>query len=123
MNSLLLNNRKRHLPVGGRDRRRDFQDAVAAVRNGPPRLLVRPRAAPVSLFEVWLHHDDLRRANGLSPPDEVKSLHLAVNFALRYQRSVLGHAEIDRSQSNADLLRWLAGRPSAVPPHDPPLRF
>lgn len=104
-------------------RRRGFEGAIGQLRGGPPRLLLRPNVAPVSLFEVWLHHDDVRRANGLEAPSEVASLAQAVDFALRYQRKALGTTDVDRSLSNGDLVRWLAGRPSANAPHDPPLRF
>ena len=104
-------------------RRKGFSRAVASLRSGPPRLLLRSRVAPVSLFEVWMHHDDLRRANDLEPPSEPASLDQALEFALRYQRKVLGSERMDRSRPNGDLLRWLAGRPSSLPPHEPALRF
>jgi hypothetical protein len=74
------------------------------------------RVAPVSLFEVWLDHDDVRRANDLEPPEELDSLRSAVDFALRYQRKALAGAEIDRSLSDGDLLRWLAGRTEITDP-------
>jgi len=58
---------------------------------------------------VWLHHDDVRRANGLEGPSEVASLEQAVAFAVRYQRRALATAEVDWSLSNGDLVPWLAG--------------
>ena len=104
-------------------RRKGFPRAVESLRSGPPRLLLRDRVAAVSLFEVWMHHDDLRRANDLERPSEPASLDQALEFALRYQRKLLGSARVDRSLPIGDLLRWLAGRPSPLPPHEPALRF
>jgi uncharacterized protein (TIGR03083 family) len=101
--------------------RRGFADAVEAVRNGPPFPLLTAAVAPVALFEIWVHDDDLRRANKLGPGLEPKSLTHAVEFLQRYQRKVLGDAELDASVSPADQLRWLCGRPSSLPPHEPPL--
>jgi uncharacterized protein (TIGR03083 family) len=103
--------------------RKDFGAAIASLRKGPPRLLLRDSIAPVALFEVWVHHDDLRRANHLPPPAEPTTLGQSVDFALHYQRNVLGPTPVDRSASNGDLLRWLAGRPSPLPAHSPPLHF
>jgi uncharacterized protein (TIGR03083 family) len=104
-------------------RRKGFGRAIESLRNGPPRLLLRPSVAPVTLFEVWVHHDDVRRANDLEPLSEPETLGQAVDFALRYQRKALGSAPVDRSASNGDLLRWLAGRPSAIPAHPARLHF
>lgn len=104
-------------------RRRGFDHALTRLEARPPRLLLRPSVAPVTLFEVWLHLDDVRRANRLDPPAEPDSLGAAVEFALRYQRRALAGAPVDRSVSNGDLLRWLGGRPSSLPPHVPALRF
>ena len=104
-------------------KRKGFDFAVRRIQTGPPRILLRGAVAPVTLFEIWVHHDDLRRANGLEPPEEPPSLGQAVEFALRYHERDLGDAVVDRPVSDAELLRWLAGRPSTLPPHDPPLRF
>lgn len=106
-----------------RYRRKDFGAAVASLRQGPPRLLLRDSIAPVALFEVWMHHDDLRRANQLPPPEEPDTLGRSVDFALHYQRKVLGTTPVDLGDSPGDMLRWLAGRPSTIPAHSPPLRF
>jgi uncharacterized protein (TIGR03083 family) len=102
-------------------RRRPFDSLVATIAAGPSRVFVRPSIAHVTLFEVWVHHDDLRRANGL-PTTEPDSLTATIDWALRYQRDALV-TELDRSMSAADQLRWLTGRPAAQPAHDPPLRI
>lgn len=106
-----------------RYRRRGFDATIQGLQADVPRLLLRRSVAPVSLLEVWLHHDDTRRANGLEQPREPETLGAAVEFALRYQRKALADTAVDRSVSNADLLRWLGGRPSTLPPHEPALRF
>lgn len=102
-------------------RRRSFGRAVEVVRSGPPFPLLVGRLAPVALFEIWVHDDDLRRANGLSPVGEPESLASVVAFLARLQRSRLGNIELDRSASAAELVRWLTGRPSSIPPHTPAL--
>jgi len=101
--------------------RRGFDVAVESVRRGPPFPLLTAAVAPVALFEIWVHDDDLRRANGLGPGIEPPSLTHAVAFLARYQRKVLGAASIDASVPLADQLRWLSGRPSSLAHHDPPL--
>jgi uncharacterized protein (TIGR03083 family) len=101
--------------------RRGFDAAVKAVRSGPPFPLLSAAVAPVALFEIWVHDDDLRRANALGPGIEPPSLGLAVEFMARYQRKLLAGVSVDAAASVADQLRWLTGRPSAIPPHDPPL--
>ena len=106
-----------------RYQRKGFGVAMQSLRKGPPRLLLRDTVAPIALFEVWVHHDDIRRANHLTAPAEPVMLGRAVDFALRSQRKALGSTTVDRGVSNGELLRWLAGRPSSLPAHSPALRF
>ncbi|MEY2472211.1 MAG: hypothetical protein QOK28_1540 [Actinomycetota bacterium] len=101
--------------------RRGFDTAVRAVRNGPPFPLMTASVAPVALFEIWVHDDDLRRANNLGAGIEPPTLSEAVAFMTRYQRKVLRDVSVDESASPADQLRWLSGRPSSLAPHEPPL--
>jgi uncharacterized protein (TIGR03083 family) len=103
--------------------RRGFDAAVQSVRSGPPFPLLSEAVAPVALFEIWVHDDDLRRANDLGPGIEPPTLTHAVAFMARYQRKVLGGASVDESASPADQLRWLSGRPSSLAPHEPPLKI
>jgi uncharacterized protein (TIGR03083 family) len=103
--------------------RRGFDAAVRSVRSGPPFPLLSAAVAPVALFEIWVHDDDLRRANNLGAGLEPRALAEAVGFMARYQHKVLGDTSVDGSASLADQLRWLSGRPSALPPHDPPLKI
>lgn len=102
--------------------------------SGPPgisRLLLRPRVAPLSLFEYWTHHDDLLGGNGVVHAAPA-TLTEVIPLLLRYQhkklpagiRVTLTAAEADSSCSVgprsgpevivagpcADLVRWLSGR-------------
>lgn len=106
-----------------RFRRKGFEEAVSWLRNAPPKILTHPRVAPVSLFEIWVHTDDLVQANGLTASPDPVSLPEVLAVALRYQRKHLAGKAPNANASTGDQLRWLAGRPSSIPPHDPPLRF
>jgi uncharacterized protein (TIGR03083 family) len=48
-----------------RERGHGFETLIDRLRRPSPRLLLRPQVAPVTLFEFWLHHDDLAGPNGL----------------------------------------------------------
>jgi uncharacterized protein (TIGR03085 family) len=53
-----------------------YDDVVSRVAAGPP-LLLRPLDEQMNLFEFFVHHEDVRRANGDGPrdlPDEVEAL-------------------------------------------------
>lgn len=71
-------------------RRRGFDWALGQLRSSPPGLLLRRPVAPIGLFEVFVHHEDVRRATGpvraRSAPDGVIAV---VPWLLRYHRSVL----------------------------------
>ena len=104
-------------------KRRGFDRAVTVIRAGPPWPLLRPAIAPIALLEIWVHGDDLRRANELGPSPEVTGLTEAVQFLQRYHRKLIGSATIPHA-SGPVLMRWLTGRPSPpLSPHDPPLRI
>ena len=108
-------------------RRRGFAWAIERLRQPPPALLTRPAVAPVGLFEVTVHHEDVRRANEL-PPRPVPSdlLEGAIGWLLRYHRTRLpvtlhvrgGGLDIRAGQGPCvvlegaplEVLVWLAGR-------------
>ena len=48
------------------ERRHGFETLIDRLRRPSPRLLLRPQVAPVTLFEFWMHHDDLAGPNGLA---------------------------------------------------------
>jgi hypothetical protein len=41
------------------ERRHGFETLIDRLHRPSPRLLPRPQVAPVTLFEFWMHHDDL----------------------------------------------------------------
>jgi len=109
-------------------RRRGFDRVIAQLRDEPPPLLVRPSVAAVGLFEVLVHHEDVRRANQLGPRSvAVDGLDDVIGWLLRYHRSRLpgvtlravadgidcsiGHgAEVTVTGDAVELVVWLAGR-------------
>ena len=112
-----------------RERRDGYSALIRRLRQRSPRLLLAPAVAASTLFEVWMHHDDLTMANDLAheTPDHLAE---AIPFLVRYQASRLPIARlIVRTTDNyefafgpnigpnalmiapaADLVRWLAGR-------------
>ncbi|QZA09797.1 maleylpyruvate isomerase family mycothiol-dependent enzyme [Mycolicibacter heraklionensis] len=108
-----------------------FTDLIDRLRLPVPRLLLRSRVAPLTLFEYWTHHDDLAAVNAAvhaAPPTLVQ----AIPPLLRYQfaklpagvavtvgtddgrvlASVGPRAEqaVLVRGTPANLVRWLAGR-------------
>lgn len=114
-----------------RERRDGYPAVIARLRRPSPRLLLAPAVAASTLFEVWMHHDDLASANGLAhrAPNHLAE---AIPSLVRYQgkrllsgdrlivRTTEGHEWTfgrDGSGTRAllcgaapDLIRWLAGR-------------
>lgn len=71
-------------------RRRGFAWVLEQLRSSPPRLLLGQRVAPIGLFEVFVHHEDVRRASARWPRRTAPAgLAAAVPWLLRYQRRVL----------------------------------
>lgn len=112
-----------------RQRRIGYHALIARLRGPSPRLLLAPKMATFSLFEVWTHHDDLATANGRTHavPEHLAE---AIPWLMRYQTHRLPTARLVlRTTDNrewtfgpdtgpvaivsapaADLVRWLAGR-------------
>ncbi|MCZ0732396.1 maleylpyruvate isomerase family mycothiol-dependent enzyme [Mycolicibacterium iranicum] len=112
-----------------RERRDGYPALLARLRQRSPRLLLAPPVAASTLFEVWMHHDDLTTSNGLAHgiPDH---LALAIPPLVRYQAKHLPSRLIIRTRGHewtfgpdiggpsavvlsgpaADLIRWLSGR-------------
>lgn len=86
------------------EKRRGVEWAIAQLRTPSPALLVRPSVRAVGLFEVWTHHEDVRRANGV-PRDAHPDLTEVIEFLQRYGRI---HELPDGPQH--DVAYWLAGR-------------
>ena len=113
------------------ERRHGFETLIDRLRRPSPRLLLRPQVAPVTLFEFWMHHDDLAGPNGLVHAVPA-TLAGGIPFLLRYQVKQLpagvrvtvrtsdgNHTwsvgpksgpEVTLDGPAADLVRWLAGR-------------
>lgn len=113
-----------------RTRRRGFPAVIEHLRRPGPRLLLTAPVVASTLFEVWMHHDDLARANNL-PHGTPTHLGQAIPALLRYHRHRLPAARLTMHPTDgqhwifgdtadppasivaptADLIRWLAGRP------------
>lgn len=115
-----------------RQRRDGYPALVSRIRQPCPRILRSTAVAPSTLFELWMHHDDLTSANGLA--HHVPTLlALAIPSLVRYQAKRLPKARLivrttddyewrcgpDNAPSAVlcgpaeDVVRWLAGRRSA----------
>jgi uncharacterized protein (TIGR03083 family) len=113
-----------------RERRVGYPAVIARLRQRSPRLLLVPAVAASTLFEVWMHHDDLATTNGLAhgAPDHLAE---AIPSLMRYRARHLpaasrlivrttdgyewrfgpnGGPSAVLAGSAADLIRWLAGR-------------
>lgn len=113
------------------ERRHGFAALIDRLRRPIPRLLLRPRVAPLALFEYWTHHDDLVALNGIGHAVPT-TLAEVIPLLLRYQLKKLpagirltvgisdsncrwsvgseSSAEVIVDGTSADLVRWLAGR-------------
>ena len=114
-----------------RQRRLGFAALVDRLRRPIPRLLLRPRVAPLALFEYWTHHDDLVGVDD-GPHAVPAALVDAIPLVLRYQRNQLpagvrvtvgttdgnhrwsvgpeSASEVLAGGAPPDLIRWLSGR-------------
>lgn len=51
------------------EKRRGFELILARLRRPSPPLLIHPLVRTIGLFEVWAHHEDVRRPNGIDRHD------------------------------------------------------
>lgn len=118
----------------GRAKQLGFPELMRRLRRPGPRLLLTAPVVASTLFEVWMHHDDLTRANHL-PHGTPRHLGEAIPALVRYHTGRLPVARLivratdDRPRafggtndppaaiigSTSDLIRWLAGRPTMTP--------
>lgn len=86
------------------EKRRGFDATVARLRQPAPSLLLRPSVRAVGLFEVWTHHEDVRRASGLE-----RDAHPDLGDVIAWLRL---YSRIDSPPDLPphDLAYWLAGR-------------
>lgn len=116
-----------------RGRRLGFPAVIGRLRRRCPPLLLTSPVVASTLFEVWMHHDDLTRAHGL-PHDAPDHLGRAIPALIRYHLDRLPAAQLTIratdgddwifrhtagpqavvAGSTADLIRWLGGRPPLI---------
>ncbi|HUP86060.1 MAG TPA: maleylpyruvate isomerase family mycothiol-dependent enzyme [Acidimicrobiales bacterium] len=112
-------------------KRRGFEWALEHLEQHPPRLLLRNSVAPIGLFEIFVHHEDVRRADPVAQPRVApQGLADVLPWLLRYHRRVLRdvrlvvrtpageHAEgtgalVTVEGPVAEVVLWLAGRREA----------
>ena len=98
-----------------RNRRRGFDWALDVLRSPIPRLLRRPSVAPIGLFEVYAHHEDVLRVPGVDvrrsapPPAELDAV---LTWLRRYHGRRLDGVRIEGT--DAEVVLALAGRPADV---------
>lgn len=80
------------------DRRRfhrhGFDWAVTRLERDGPGLLAKESVLPVSLFEIFVHHEDVLRANDVPRPTPPPPLEPTIDWLLRYQRTLLGEVGV-----------------------------
>jgi uncharacterized protein (TIGR03083 family) len=113
--------------LGGYRRRHGFDWALARLGRNPPRLESHRAIAPVSLLEVWAHHEDVLAANDVGLCASDISLGPVLRVLTRYQRRFLTEhgvcvvsaesawfapavTNVEITGADADLARWLSGR-------------
>lgn len=116
--------------VIGRTRRLGYRALLRRLRQPGPRLLLTNPVVASTLFEMWMHHDDLARENSL-PHATPQHLSRAIPALIRYHGRRLPVARLDIAATDgehwafghaddplaviagptADLIRWLSGRP------------
>lgn len=93
-----------------RFRRHGWDWCVRRLEGDGPGLLARPSVVAVSIFETFVHHEDVRRASGIARPSPEPDLAPSIAWLRRYQR-------IDPRTAitgpPAEVLLFLAGRPAA----------
>lgn len=108
-----------------RFRRHGFDRSLRRLDRPSPGLLARPEVLPVSVFEVYVHHEDVLRGNDLSRTQPVPELGPTIEWLLRYHRRLIGGAglrvELDDGRTfgagvavvrgpAGEVVLWLAGR-------------
>jgi uncharacterized protein (TIGR03083 family) len=99
-------------------KKRGFDWALRVLSSPSPRLLAVGPAGPVALAELFVHHEDIRRANGYPPraDSELPDLTPARDFLTHYQRGQAASLAPPATLSMGDTVLWLAGRSDDGPP-------
>lgn len=78
-----------------RPKRHGFDWAVEQLDRAPPSLLLRDSVATVGMFEVFVHHEDVRRASlDRRPRPSPEELSPVVEWLLRYHRRLVQGVEL-----------------------------
>ena len=93
-----------------RFRRHGWGWCVRRLERDGPALLARPSVVAVSIFETFVHHEDVRRANGVERPSPEPDLAPSIEWLRRYQRI---DPRTAITGAPAEVLLFLAGRPAA----------
>lgn len=113
-------------------RRHGFDWALRRLERQPPGLPSRASVLPVSVFEIFVHHEDVRRPNDVAREAPIPDLAPCIEWLLRYHRRPLGHfgvrvvlpdgrelrgggpgSALTIRGSADEIVLWLAGRPQA----------
>lgn len=105
-------------------RKKPWNKSLAMLRRDVPAAAVRGRVAPITLWEHFVHHEDVRRRNDL-PRAAWPDLDAALDWLLEYDARILGNARrrpstegtaIDVGEgvtitgSVPEVVLWLSGR-------------
>jgi len=77
-----------------RFRRHGFEWAVRRLERDSPALLIRPMVFPVSAFEIFVHHEDVLRANDIERQEPSLDLIPSIEWLLRYHRRMLSDVAV-----------------------------
>ena len=106
-------------------KKRGYEWAIARLREPSPPLLLRPSVLTVGIFEIWVHHEDVRRPN-LQPATTSPDLSAVIPWLLRYGTNDIevvatdgrrwGDPDADAVVTGTvpELVMWLAGREADV---------
>jgi uncharacterized protein (TIGR03085 family) len=96
-----------------RFRRHGFDWALSRLERKPPRLLSGASLVPVSVFEIFVHHEDVRRRNDVVRRAPIPNLVPCIEWLLRYQRRLLADIGVRVLLSDGHELRG-GGKRSTV---------
>jgi hypothetical protein len=115
--------------------KKSWSRSLAILDQSPPNAAVRSRVAPITLWEHFIHHEDVRRPSGLERqtlPDLQPVLAWLLHFnGRRFQRGIRavtngGTAEVRVDERTtvagpmAEVVLWMSGREAAHLEFDAP---
>lgn len=110
-------------------RQKPWEDSLELLRRPIPSAVLRSRVAPITLWEHFVHHEDVRRPNNV-PRAEWPNLDEPLDWIVGYNRGQLGGAvQVERtgdltrlallggvtiSGATPEIVLWLSGRSSSL---------